>query len=291
MRHTTLHRLHLLRPDSPSKPGESRWTACGSWPVHYRVAGDGPPVLLVHGLGASSRYWQGVSASLARHYRLIMPDLLGFGDSAKPYVVYEPALHCRALEAVLADADAGDLQAVVGHSLGAVLAATLVADMPIAPASAVLITPPLPTGAGCLREEVRRLSPVNRLLLSCVPVTRLTHVGLQAVWPAVCRVRTRRALFPPEVLADYGKYTYHSFMSTLNRCLFDYDLRPALRRLDPVPTLVLRGAYDTRVPPEHAPALAAHLPTARLEQLPSRHHPALSHPDLLAERLHSWLNE
>lgn len=284
------YRLRRSRRAILPARGESRWAQCGPWLVHYRVVGTGPPVLLLHGLGSSSRYWERLSAALAGRYRLIIPDLLGFGDSSKPYITYDPALHCRAVEAVLDDAGTGDLHAVIGHSLGAVLAATLVAHAPVRPATLVLITPPFPTGRGSMREEVRRLSPVNRFLLSCVPVTRLTHVGMQAVWPAVCRARTHRALFSPELLAEYGKYTYHSYISTLNRCLFDYDVRPALKRIGPLPALVLQAARDTHVPPTHAPGVAAHLPTAVMERLPSRHHPALSHADLLAERLRAWLD-
>ena len=40
--------------------GASRWADCGGWPVHYRVLGSGPTVLLLHGLGGSSRYWRKV---------------------------------------------------------------------------------------------------------------------------------------------------------------------------------------------------------------------------------------
>jgi pimeloyl-ACP methyl ester carboxylesterase len=282
---------HRQVAGTPDSLGVSRWTACGPWPMHYRVAGHGPDVLLLHGLGGSSRYWRKIAGTLARRYRLIMPDLLGFGDSGKPYVAYEPALHCQAIAAVLADAGAPAPFAIVGHSLGAVLGTLMAAQVPRPPATAVLITPPFPTGGGALREEVRRLSPVNRLLLSCVPVTRLTHVGMQAVWPAVCHLRPPGATFAPDVLADYGKYTYHSFTSTLNRCLFDFDLRPALGRLDAVPALVLSASRDRRVPASHGPSLAASLPRATIEHLPSRHHPALSHSEMVTRRLLAWLDQ
>lgn len=50
----------------------------------FRVAGDGPPLVLVHGIGDSSVTWEPVVAELARRHTVIAPDLLGHGDSAKP---------------------------------------------------------------------------------------------------------------------------------------------------------------------------------------------------------------
>lgn len=48
------------------------------------VAGDGPPVVLVHGIPGSAATWEGVAAALAIDHRVLVPDLLGFGASARP---------------------------------------------------------------------------------------------------------------------------------------------------------------------------------------------------------------
>src|SRR5947207_408606 len=52
--------------------------------VAYRVAGEGPVVLLVHGIAGSSATWSRVMPDLAEHYTVVAPDLLGHGESAKP---------------------------------------------------------------------------------------------------------------------------------------------------------------------------------------------------------------
>ena len=52
--------------------------------VMYRMAGSGPPVVLIHGMVNSSRHWEGVAQSLASDYTVIAPDLIGHGDSATP---------------------------------------------------------------------------------------------------------------------------------------------------------------------------------------------------------------
>ncbi|NLD76087.1 MAG: alpha/beta fold hydrolase, partial [Acidimicrobiales bacterium] len=52
--------------------------------VTYRMGGDGPAVLLIHGMAGSSRTWKDVTDLMVRDHTVIAPDLLGHGESAKP---------------------------------------------------------------------------------------------------------------------------------------------------------------------------------------------------------------
>ena len=52
--------------------------------VAYRQAGSGAPIVLIHGITASSRVWELVGRRLARHHTVLAPDLLGHGETAKP---------------------------------------------------------------------------------------------------------------------------------------------------------------------------------------------------------------
>jgi pimeloyl-ACP methyl ester carboxylesterase len=85
--------------------------------VIYRVAGTGPPVVLLHGMVNSSRHWKGVAELLAADYTVIAPDLLGHGDSAKPEGDYSLGAHAAGIRDLLA-ALRVDRASVVGHSLG-----------------------------------------------------------------------------------------------------------------------------------------------------------------------------
>ena len=51
--------------------------------LHYREEGSGPPLVLVHGFGSSELDWELQVPALKEHYRMIMPDLRGFGQSSK----------------------------------------------------------------------------------------------------------------------------------------------------------------------------------------------------------------
>src|SRR3954466_1326726 len=85
--------------------------------VIYRVAGSGPPVVLIHGMVNSSRHWESVALRLADDYTVIAPDLIGHGDSATPRGDYSLGAHAAAIRDLLS-AIGVDRATIVGHSLG-----------------------------------------------------------------------------------------------------------------------------------------------------------------------------
>src|SRR3954454_9795490 len=85
--------------------------------VTYRRGGSGPALLLLHGITDSSATWEGVAPSLAEHFTLIAPDLLGHGQSATPRGDYSLGAHASGARDVLT-ALGIDRATIVGHSLG-----------------------------------------------------------------------------------------------------------------------------------------------------------------------------
>jgi len=83
----------------------------------YRIAGDGPALLLLHGVTTSSQTWEGVAASLSEHFTLIAPDLMGHGESAAPRGDYSLGAHASSARDLLT-ALGHQRATVVGHSLG-----------------------------------------------------------------------------------------------------------------------------------------------------------------------------
>ncbi len=86
-------------------------------PVTYHRMGDGPAVLLIHGITSSSRTWRTVMPALAEHYTVIAPDLLGHGRSAKPRGDYSLGAYASGLRDLLVALEI-PRATVVGHSLG-----------------------------------------------------------------------------------------------------------------------------------------------------------------------------
>ena len=69
--------------------------------VVYRIAGSGPPVVLVHGMVNSSRHWRAVAMRLAERHTVIAPDLIGHGDSATPRGDYSLGAHATVIRDLL----------------------------------------------------------------------------------------------------------------------------------------------------------------------------------------------
>src|ERR1039458_7602458 len=85
--------------------------------VSYRMAGEGPTILLIHGIAGSSTTWRAVMPSLAEHYTVIAPDLLGHGQSAKPRGDYSLGAYASGIRDLLAVLGK-ERVTLIGHSLG-----------------------------------------------------------------------------------------------------------------------------------------------------------------------------
>ncbi|MGW5670599.1 alpha/beta fold hydrolase [Micromonospora sp. NPDC003776] len=233
--------------------------------VRCRVAGDGPPVVLLHGIGRTLDDFADQHQGLARDHRVVSVDLPGHGGSAPldgPHSL--PALASSVAEVLDAVGVTGPAH-LVGNSLGGALAMRLAVDDPARAASLVLVN-----SAGFGKEVTFAL----RLL--ALPFARL----LLRPHPAIAR-RTERAIFhdPAYVtearvataLAAAGQPHAARVMLELVRSLGTWrGVRPQWRAelLDAVaalglPTLVVWGERDLVLPARHLANARARFPQAR----------------------------
>ncbi|MCB9660765.1 MAG: alpha/beta hydrolase [Polyangiales bacterium] len=105
---------------TPARELQLETRAFGPVRVHCRVTGEGPPLLLVHGLMTSSYSFRYVLEPLGRHFTVYVPDLPGSGRSAMPDRSYHPERYVEFLSELI---DALDIRgcAAVGNSLGGYL--------------------------------------------------------------------------------------------------------------------------------------------------------------------------
>jgi haloacetate dehalogenase len=85
--------------------------------IHVRVGGDGPPVLLLHGYPETGAMWHRVAPALAERHTVVVPDLRGYGDSAKPPSDHDHAAYSKRAMA----ADQTGLMTELGHQAFAVV--------------------------------------------------------------------------------------------------------------------------------------------------------------------------
>src|ERR1044072_1715937 len=83
----------------------------------YRVAGSGPAILLIHGIGDNSTTWSTVQSKLAQRFTVLAPDLLGHGQSDKPRADYSVAAYANGMRDLM-EVLGIERATVVGDSLG-----------------------------------------------------------------------------------------------------------------------------------------------------------------------------
>jgi haloacetate dehalogenase len=80
--------------------------------INFRRCGDGPPLLLLHGFPQTHAIWHRVAPRLAQHHSLVMPDLRGYGDSAKPVTTPDHEPYSKRVMAL----DMVELMQALGHA-------------------------------------------------------------------------------------------------------------------------------------------------------------------------------
>lgn len=101
----------------------------GGLDIHYKCLGEGAPVILLHGAGSDWREWRANLPFLARHFRVLAPDLPGFGLSDPPGLPLTPGRGGAFLKDFMGTLGIPDAH-IVGHSLGGALALALALDFP-----------------------------------------------------------------------------------------------------------------------------------------------------------------
>ncbi|MBX3014075.1 MAG: alpha/beta fold hydrolase [Caldilineaceae bacterium] len=149
---------------------EHRHIQVGAAWVHYQTAGAGPPLVLVHGLASSTRWWRRNMAALAAHFRVYAVDLHEFGNRRlRPRFVLAQAAHylARWLDAV------GLVEQVnlIGHSMGGRIVAELAAEQPNRVGRLVLVNAAiLPFGRGYWQQSLGMMAAFQRIHLSLLRV-------------------------------------------------------------------------------------------------------------------------
>jgi pimeloyl-ACP methyl ester carboxylesterase len=232
--------------------------------VAYREAGTGPALLLLHGVGSGSASWTPQLASLASARRVIAWDAPGYGESDPLSGAAPPAADYAQAAQGLADALRLDRFELLGHSLGAIMAAALCRRQPTRVLRLVLSDPAAGYGTLPPAERAARIAP------------RLAD--MEALGPEGLAAKRARNLLSPAASPDAVEHV-RAVMSRLRpagyaqacRLLAQADIFADAVEIR-VPTLVLCGSADTITPEAGCREIAASIAGARYETLPGVGH-------------------
>jgi pimeloyl-ACP methyl ester carboxylesterase len=265
--------------------------------VIYRIAGDGPPVVLIHGMVNSSKHWERVALQLADRYTVVAPDLIGHGDSAAVRGDYSLGAHACSIRDLLTTIGI-DRATVVGHSLGGGIAMQFFYQFPQRVERLALVS------SGGLGHEV---SPLLRGAVLPGATAGIWLVANRRVRAAIDRAgeRMRARGSPKGVYLQAIARAMRPLQEGAARQAFLQTLRAVidvrgqhvsavdrLYLLGELPTLIVWGERDNTIPLEHGRAAHELIPNSRFVTLPkAAHFPNLEDPDGLAAALLEWLDQ
>jgi pimeloyl-ACP methyl ester carboxylesterase len=264
--------------------------------VSYRISGEGPPIMLIHGVAGSSQQWEPVMRLLARDFTVLAPDLLGHGRSAKPRGDYSLGAYAAGLRDLTVALDI-DCPTVVGHSLGGGIALQFAYQFPERTSRLALVS------SGGLGREVHFLLraatlPGSELVLPLISNDRVRDVGT-AVSGFLGRLGLRAGPDIAEFARGYGTLAdgdaRRAFLHTL-RAVIDpggqrVNATDRLYLAEDMPSLIVWGRRDPIIPVSHAGTAHRGMPGSRLEVFDDAgHFPQLDEPDRFADALSEFID-
>jgi pimeloyl-ACP methyl ester carboxylesterase len=264
----------------------------------FRIAGSGPGLLLIHGIGDNSTTWNTVQAKLAQRFTVIAVDLLGHGQSDKPRADYSVAAYANGMRDLLSVLDV-ERVTVIGHSLGGGVAMQFAYQFPHLVERLVLV------GAGGVTRDVNIVLRFASLpmggealaLLRLPLVLPVVQVAGRAAGMVLGSTKLGRDL--PDVLrvlADLPEPMASSAFTRTLRAVVDWrgQMVTMLDRcylMESIPVQIIWGTEDVVLPVGHAWMAHAAMPGSRLEIFEhSGHFPFHDDPDRFIEIVERFID-
>jgi pimeloyl-ACP methyl ester carboxylesterase len=265
--------------------------------LHYVDAGDGPTVAFIHGLLGTHRNWDHLVAALAAERRVVAPDLLGHGASAKPMGDYSLSSHAATLRDLFDHLGIASAT-LVGHSLGGGIALQFAYLFPDRVDRLVLVS------SGGLGRE---LSPLLRAatlpgaewVIPLIASRWVRHKG-EALGRGLAKVGVHAGSDVTEAWRGLeslrNKESRRAFLATA-RAVIDpggqtVNASPRLHLAATVPTLLVWGARDRMIPSWHAVTAQQAIQGSRVEVFErAGHFPHLDDPERFVRVLSEFITD
>ncbi|WP_392544316.1 alpha/beta fold hydrolase [Oryzobacter telluris] len=261
----------------------------------YADSGSGPVLLFIHGLLGSQRQWAHLVDRLDDGHRVVVPDLFGHGQSAKPMGDYSLGAHAATLRDLL-DRLGIERVTLVGHSLGGGIAMVFSYLFPERVERLVLVA------SGGLGREVSPLLRSATLPLAEYVLPVIASGWMRRRLASAGRALGSVGLRPGRDLTEVwegftslgGGETRRAFLAT-TRAVIDpggqsVTAHDYLPESAPLPTLVVWGTRDRMIPAWHAAAASSSIEGCRVELFQGAgHFPHLDDPDRFADLVREFV--
>jgi pimeloyl-ACP methyl ester carboxylesterase len=296
-----------MSPAWQERLGSQRDWVWRGWQTRYtyrRSAGDpqaNPPVLLIHGFGASIGHWEHNLEFLAEHHTVYALDLIGFGASRKPPIDYTIDLWVEQVYDFW-QTSIGVPTILVGNSIGALVALVAAAKYPAIATTTIMISLPdlsaeqemIPRPIQPLVNGIKRLiasDPLLRTLFQIVSQPKVARKWAQIAYANPDRVTDELLdlFLTPAQEAEAAK----AFVKIIQG-MISSNFSPNLRRLLPqieMPMLLIWGCQDRMIPPGIADTLVELNPHLKLVNLEAAGHCAHhEQPEEVNRLMRDWLD-
>jgi pimeloyl-ACP methyl ester carboxylesterase len=276
-----------------------RSRALGAVRTHVRELGEGPPLLLVHGLMTTSYSWRWVVGPLSRRFRVVAPDLPGCGRSDKPLEPVYSARHLGGFLAELVEALGVCGCPVVGNSLGGLLAMRMALDAPGATSRLFVVHAPI---FPQLRYHALRgalaIPGARRLLVRVIrrDPERWAHRNVH-YFDETRKSREEAREYGGPLATEEGAMAFVKYLAEAVAPAGFAELVRELRERRargepfPVPLALAYARRDPMVPPWNGERLARLVPEAELTWLEdSSHFPQVDAPERFAALVERWVD-
>jgi pimeloyl-ACP methyl ester carboxylesterase len=265
--------------------------------VMFTIAGQGPPVVLIHGVAGRAAQWDQVIPLLAETRTIVAPDLLGHGESAKPRGDYSLGAHASGIRDLMVGLNI-KRASLVGHSLGGGIAMQFAYQFPERCERLVLVS------SGGLGDEVHPLLRAATLPGAEFVLPLLAHPRVVDVASLIPQALGRIGLRTRPDLTEMAR-AYQTLTTAESRSAFIHTLRavidPTGQRINAsdrlylssnMPTLLVWGLRDRIIPVDHATPAHEGMPGSRLELFEDAgHFPQLDEPLRFARMLEDFFRE
>lgn len=244
-------------------------------------------VVFLHGLAGSTASWLAPFRALAPVRRVVLVDLLGFGQSPKPAIAYTLDDHLMALHATLTGLGIARAH-LVGHSMGALLALAYAARFPHAVQGLVLLALPWYTHPDEARQKIGAQSLFNRWLALETPLAHLACTAMCRLRPWLTPLMPHLVRdVPAQVARDVLRHNWLSYSRTMQHVIIEAQPAEWLRQVQ-VPILVIQGRQDDTAAVAPVQRGIADAPNVALEIVDAGHHLIFTQASELATRLRTF---